>query len=91
MAKTFDWEKYRYTPSLTAAILFAVLFGLLAGVHMYQIFRMKKPFMVWIVIGALRLSFPPPSQILTQGSSKHGRQLKFVYMKLIENVHEQSK
>ncbi|EUC35468.1 hypothetical protein COCCADRAFT_90632 [Bipolaris zeicola 26-R-13] len=49
----FDWEMYRYTPSLAGAILCIVVFAIMACLHLLRFFRSKNRIIVFLVIGAL--------------------------------------
>ena len=50
--QVLHFKKYFYPPSLAAAILFTILFGLSATLHVYQMLRTKTWFMIPFVIGA---------------------------------------
>jgi hypothetical protein len=52
MAKTFDFEQFRYVPSLAGAIVGIVIFSLLAALHLWQLLSKKRKVMIWVVIGA---------------------------------------
>ena len=49
----FDFQLYRYTPSLAAAILFTVLFFLITAYHLYQVVRMRSWYMLVFVTGGI--------------------------------------
>ncbi|CAE7022915.1 RTA1 protein [Pyrenophora teres f. teres] len=50
---TFDFKMYRYTPSLASAILCAVVFSILALVHLALYVRRRNRVVALVVIGAL--------------------------------------
>lgn len=50
--EVLHFKKYFYQPSLAAATLFFVLFGIAALLHVYQVARSKTWFMIPFVIGA---------------------------------------
>ncbi|ORY17131.1 RTA1 like protein-domain-containing protein [Clohesyomyces aquaticus] len=52
MALHFDFEKFRYVPSLAGAIVSIVIFSILAALHLWQLFRNKTKIMIWVVVGA---------------------------------------
>ncbi|KAJ5024161.1 RTA1 like protein-domain-containing protein [Bipolaris maydis] len=58
----FDWEMYRYTPSLVGAIICIVVFAAMAALHVLRFFRSKNRIIIFLVIGAL--SWGP---FITQG------------------------
>lgn len=45
---------YHYTPSIAAAIIFVVLFGLGFAGHVYYIFRLRARYFIAFTIGVLR-------------------------------------
>ncbi|KAF2264806.1 RTA1-domain-containing protein [Lojkania enalia] len=49
----FDWEMYRYIPSLTGPIVSIIIFSILAALHLWQLLNTKKKIIVWIVVGAI--------------------------------------
>ena len=54
-----DFQLYRYTPSLAAAILFIVLFVLITAYHLYQVIRAKCwYFLIFVVGGVCKLPLP---------------------------------
>lgn len=54
-----DFQLYRYTPSLAAAILFLVLFVLITAYHIYQVIRMRSWYMLVFVTGGVCKSTNP--------------------------------
>ncbi|CAG7996541.1 unnamed protein product [Penicillium olsonii] len=48
-----DYALYRYTPSIPAAVIFAVIFGLLAAIHLLQLIKHRSYFFVPFLIGLL--------------------------------------
>ena len=50
--EVLHFKKYFYQPSLAAATLFFVLFGIATLLHLYQMIRSKTWFMIPFVIGA---------------------------------------
>lgn len=54
MAKDYEpavWAFYRYEPSLSAAILSAILFALTSLAHLYQLVRTRTLYFTPLVIG----------------------------------------
>ncbi|CAN9464663.1 unnamed protein product [Alternaria alternata] len=49
----FDWEMYRYVPSLAGAIVCLVVFLVMAFLHLYQYLRSMNRIIIFVVIGAL--------------------------------------
>lgn len=49
----YNFEYYRYTPSLGAAILFIVLFILITALHAWQMFRTRTWYFIPFVIGGI--------------------------------------
>ncbi|KAE8154306.1 RTA1 like protein-domain-containing protein [Aspergillus avenaceus] len=49
----FDFELYRYTPSLPAAIIFIVLFVLTTAYHLYQVLRSRCWYFLIFVTGGI--------------------------------------
>ncbi|KAK1070481.1 hypothetical protein LTR12_008744 [Friedmanniomyces endolithicus] len=47
------FEYYHYLPSMGAAVLFIVLFGLVTSLHMFQMIRSRTWFMIPFVIGGI--------------------------------------
>jgi hypothetical protein len=47
---------YHYTPSIAAAIIFVVLFGLGFAGHVYYIFKLRARYFIAFTIGVLRKS-----------------------------------
>jgi hypothetical protein len=45
---------YHYTPSLAAAIIFVVLFGLGFAGHVYYIFKLRARYFIAFAVGVLR-------------------------------------
>ena len=57
-----DFELYRYTPSLVAAIIFIVLFALATAYHLYQVVRTRFwYFTIFVLGGACEFSRPDTS------------------------------
>lgn len=48
-----DFQLYRYTPSIAAAILFTVLFFLTTAFHLYQLIRNKTWYFIAFVLGGI--------------------------------------
>jgi hypothetical protein len=46
-----DFELYRYTPSLVAAVIFIVLFVLATAYHLYQVVRPRFWYFTIFVVG----------------------------------------
>jgi phosphate/sulfate permease len=53
MAKTFDFEMFRYTPSLVGAIIAIIIYSILAGLHFWQWFQTRQVIILCVVLGAL--------------------------------------
>lgn len=51
-------QRYHYDPSLAAAIIFAVIFGLSSLAHTYQIVKARTWCFIAFLIGVLCMSFP---------------------------------
>jgi formate hydrogenlyase subunit 4 len=49
----FDWEMYRYVPSLAGAIICIIVFFAMAVLHLNKFLRSKNRIIVFLVIGAL--------------------------------------
>ncbi|KAG9191133.1 hypothetical protein G6011_09221 [Alternaria panax] len=49
----FDWEMYRYVPSLAGSIACLVVFLIMALLHLYQYLRSRNRVVIFVVIGAL--------------------------------------
>ena len=51
----FDFEMYRYTPSLIGAIVALTVFSGLAALHAWQLYKTKprQLIILWIVVGAI--------------------------------------
>jgi hypothetical protein len=49
----FDWEMYRYVPSLAGAIACLVMFLVMALLHLYQFLKSRNRIVIFVVIGAL--------------------------------------
>jgi RTA1 like protein len=52
-SKVTDFKLYRYTPSLGAAIVFIICFGICAAFHGWKIFRKRIFYFIPVLIGAL--------------------------------------
>ncbi|KAL4878280.1 RTA1 like protein-domain-containing protein [Aspergillus karnatakaensis] len=46
-----DWKAYYYDPSMAAAAIFIVVFGIVTGLHTYQMFRTRTWFFIPMVLG----------------------------------------
>lgn len=55
------WTAYKYEPSMVAAAIFIVLFGVVTAMHTYQMFRTRTWFFIPLVIGGYCKSFPANS------------------------------
>ncbi|KAL4897458.1 RTA1 like protein-domain-containing protein [Aspergillus ambiguus] len=52
MADSFSgWVAYKYTPSMAAAVIFIILFGVTTILHTYHLFRTRTWFFIPITIG----------------------------------------
>ncbi|EMD65084.1 hypothetical protein GGP41_003731 [Bipolaris sorokiniana] len=49
----FDWEMYRYTPSLAGAVICIVVFAAMATLHLCRFFKSKNRIIIFLIIGAL--------------------------------------
>jgi len=47
------FQYYHYSPSMAAAIIFVILFGVATSLHFYQMFRSRTWFLVPFVIGGI--------------------------------------
>ncbi|KAL4994134.1 RTA1 like protein-domain-containing protein [Aspergillus recurvatus] len=45
------WKAYLYDPSMTAAAIFIVLYGIVTGLHSYHLFRTRTWFFIPMVLG----------------------------------------
>jgi len=50
------WVTYRYIPSLAAAIIFIIIFGLLTTLHIVKMFKLRSWFFVPFVLGGISKS-----------------------------------
>lgn len=50
--QVLHFKEYFYPPSLPAAIIFVILFGVAAMLHFYQMVRTRTWFMIPFVLGA---------------------------------------
>jgi hypothetical protein len=48
----YDYELFRYTPNLGAAIFFTIFFALAALLHTYQVFATRTWFFIAFLIGS---------------------------------------
>ena len=53
------WVTYRYIPSLPAAIIFIVIFGLLTTLHIIKMLKLRSWFFVPFVVGGISKSHGP--------------------------------
>lgn len=51
--KTFDWQMYRYTPSLIGPIISIIIFSILTALHLWQWLKTRRFIIVWITVGSL--------------------------------------
>lgn len=49
-----DYALYRYTPSIPAAAVFAVIFLVLSILHLLRLFRNRTYFFIPFIVGLLR-------------------------------------
>lgn len=71
---SFDFELYRYTPSLPAAIVSVAIFAVLTAVHVWRMLRARAFYFTPFVIGGIRkflLSQAP--QTLCSGQARAPR------------------
>ncbi|OAG03173.1 RTA1-domain-containing protein [Paraphaeosphaeria sporulosa] len=52
-AKNFDWEMYRYIPSLAGAIISMIIFLILTLLLFWQWFRTRNHILIFVVIGTI--------------------------------------
>jgi hypothetical protein len=45
------WKAYLYDPSMAAAAIFIVLYGIVTGMHSYYLFRTRTRFFIPMVLG----------------------------------------
>lgn len=57
-----DFKFYYYSPSMAAAVIFIILFGVATALHTVQMFRTKTWFLVPFVIGGICKSNPAISE-----------------------------
>lgn len=61
-----DFQFYYYNPSLAAAIIFTILFGLVTTLHTFLILRSRTWFLIAFLIGgictSLALARQPPNK-----------------------------
>lgn len=48
-----DFQLYRYTPSLVAAVIFIVLFALISMYHFYQVARSRSWYFIIFILGGV--------------------------------------
>lgn len=61
-SKVIDFKLYRYTPSLGAAIVFIICFGICASLHAWKIFQKRIFYFIPVLVGSLckhGLELPP--------------------------------
>ena len=60
---TVKFELYRYSPSLIAAAIFVILFGVASAVHAWQLIRVRSWYLVPLLVGGLCECLPclPPA------------------------------
>ncbi|KAF9886428.1 hypothetical protein FE257_011460 [Aspergillus nanangensis] len=46
-----DWQAYKYDPSMPAAVIFIILFGVASAAHTYHLIRTRTWFFIPLVIG----------------------------------------
>lgn len=66
----FDWEMYRYVPSLAGAIVCLVVFFAMAVLHARQFWQSGNRIVVFVVVGALCVYYPLPSFPLLSRTNK---------------------
>ena len=52
-AESFDFQLYRYTPSLPAAIVSVAVFAILTSLHIWRLVRVKAFYFTPFVIGGV--------------------------------------
>lgn len=52
-ASNFDWEMYRYIPSLAGAIISMVIFFILTLLLFWQWFRTRNHILIFVIIGSI--------------------------------------
>lgn len=68
----YNFQLYRYTPSLPAAAISLVVFAILTGLHTWRLFRARAFYFISFTVGGLcefRCLFFSESSILTLSSS----------------------
>jgi hypothetical protein len=63
-APGFDWEMYRYVPSMAGAIVCLIVFLIMAGLHLWQFVKTKNRIVLFVVVGALCTSTSQISLII---------------------------
>ncbi|KAL4801940.1 RTA1 like protein-domain-containing protein [Aspergillus unguis] len=51
MAGFDDWKPYYYDPSMAAAVIFIILYGIVTGLHTHHLFRTRTWFLIPLVLG----------------------------------------
>ncbi|KAL2849011.1 RTA1 like protein-domain-containing protein [Aspergillus pseudodeflectus] len=46
-----DWQPYYYDPSMAAAVIFIILFGILTALHTYHLYQTRTWFFVPLILG----------------------------------------
>ncbi|KAK0308105.1 hypothetical protein LTR01_005438 [Friedmanniomyces endolithicus] len=70
------FEYYHYLPSMGAAVLFIILFGLVTSLHLFQMTRSRTWFMIPFVIGGICKPFPLLPQLPSHSNAIHKPSLK---------------
>jgi len=60
-----DFQLYRYTPSIPAAVIFVVLFLLTTAYHFYQLIKSRSWYFSAFVVGGICEFFPSSGSVLT--------------------------
>lgn len=60
MAEVTDFELYRYSPSMAAAIIFIILFLIVTAIHSYQLLRTRLWIFIPFVLGGFCTLCPSP-------------------------------
>lgn len=62
LREELDFELYRYTPSLPAAIIATAVFAILTALHTWRMFRSRAFYFIAFTIGGLCESHPPQNK-----------------------------
>lgn len=58
MVSTTGWKAYQYNPSMAAAVIFIILFGVTTSIHTWKMFSRRTWFFIPLVIGGYCMPSP---------------------------------